>query len=152
TVSGGAHALNALSLTINGSPFDTAVEVAASGTLVLGRGTAVSLSNPAAFVQPRGAGARLVFDAGTGTGAGPTLSGGQGIRFNGGGRVELRGATAGTAFPLPALSAGPGDATVFVSQPSAATAPTTASAPSLVRADPAATAFFATPGLSGLTL
>jgi autotransporter-associated beta strand protein len=152
TVSGGTHTLNALSLTINGSPFDTAVEVAASGTLVLGRGTAVTLSNPAAFVQLRGAGARLVLDASTGTGAVPTLQGGQGIRFNGGGTVELRGATAGTAFTLPALSAGPGDATVFVSQPSGASAPTTAAGPSLVRADPAATVFFATPGLSGLTL
>src|SRR5438477_3994105 len=152
TVSGGTHTLNGLSLTINGSPFDTAVEVAAGGSLVLGRGTAVTLSNPAAFVQLRGAGARLVFDASTGTGAVPTLQGGQGIRFNGGGTVELRGATAGPAFPLPALSAGTGDATVLVVQPSGATAPTTASGPGLVRADPAATVFFATPGLSSLTL
>src|SRR5438067_1118193 len=82
----------------------------------------------------------------TGTGAVPTLQGGQGIRFNGGGTVELRGATAGTAFTLPALSAGTGDATVLVVQPSGATAPTTASGPGLVRADPAATVFFATPG------
>jgi autotransporter-associated beta strand protein len=152
TVSGGTHTLNSLSLVISGSPFDTAVEIAASGTLALGRGTSVTLSNPAAFVQLRGAGARLVFDASTGTGAVPTLTGGQGIRFNGGGTVELRGATAGTAFTLPALAAGPGDATVFMSQPSGATGPTTASAPSLVRADPAATVFFATPGLSSLTL
>src|SRR5205823_950798 len=67
TVRGGTSTLTDVGVTIGtaaatGAPFQTAIEIASSGTLVLGSGAAVNLAFASEFTEIRGSGATLVMD------------------------------------------------------------------------------------------
>src|SRR4051812_22280871 len=72
TVRGGVHTFSNVAVTVTNAPFNMALEVASSGTLVLGNGASLTTTNAANFTELRGYGSALVFDA-TGTGPTPTL-------------------------------------------------------------------------------
>ncbi len=125
-VRGGTQTLANISVTIGtaaatGAPFNTAIEIASSGTLVLGSGAAVNLAFASEITEIRGSGATLVMDD-TGAGPTPTLTqAGQNIRANGGGTfVFLGNATRASSFGIPQISAGPGDNNLTLNQPGAA--------------------------------
>jgi hypothetical protein len=141
--------LSVPTVTIAASPFNTAIEIASSGTLTLTSGTTLNISGTTQFTELRGSGATLTFDN---RAAGPVpqfIQGGQNLRTNAGGTLVFLGnATTASAFSIPALSAGPGDTVFVINQPG--TAATTVTSPSMARFNTAATYFFRNAGTGTL--